>query len=211
MCIRDRALLGQDLAPSGLTCRCKRSTGERAGEACGTELFLSETKYNSGCGWPAFFKSIDGTVEETPDTSLGMVRIEITCKKCKIQYLGQSKRSAQKRMVDHLNTVRNNNSTNAPVGVHFRSEQHSHADMTMTLCERIFSTNPHVRLAREREGINNFGLIEHGLTIKQEPVMHACCDGLGHCTLPLSFIVVHKMLLLCILGFFKEQCHLQLF
>ena len=41
--------------------------------------------------------------------------------------------------------------------------------------------------------------------------MQACCDGLGHCTLPLSFIVVHKMLLLCILGFFKEQCHLQLF
>ena len=87
----------------------------------------------------------------------------ITCKKCKIQYLGQTKRSGEKRMIDHLNTVRNNNFTNAPVGVHFRSEQHSHADLTMTPYERIFSTNPHVRLAREREGINNFGLIEHGL------------------------------------------------
>ena len=87
----------------------------------------------------------------------------ITCKKCKKQYLGQTKRSGEKRMIDHLNTVKNNNSTNAPVGVHFRSEQHSHVDMTMTLFERIFSTNPHVRLAREREGINNFGLIEHGL------------------------------------------------
>ena len=51
-------------------------------KACGTALFLSETKYNSGCGWPAFFKSIDGTVDEIRDTSLGMVRIEITCKKC---------------------------------------------------------------------------------------------------------------------------------
>ena len=51
-------------------------------KACGTALFLSETKYNSGCGWPAFFKSIDGTVDETRDASLGMVRIEITCKKC---------------------------------------------------------------------------------------------------------------------------------
>ena len=51
-------------------------------KACGTPLFLSETKYNSGCGWPAFFKSIDGTVDETRDASLGMVRIEITCKKC---------------------------------------------------------------------------------------------------------------------------------
>jgi len=51
-------------------------------KACGAALFLSETKYNSGCGWPAFFKSIDGTIDETRDTSLGMVRIEITCNKC---------------------------------------------------------------------------------------------------------------------------------
>ena len=87
----------------------------------------------------------------------------ISCKKCKKQYLGQSKRSAEKRMVDHLNTVRNNNSTNTPVGVHFRSEQHSHADLTMIPVQRIFSKNPHVRLARERELINNLDLIEHGL------------------------------------------------
>ena len=87
----------------------------------------------------------------------------ITCKKCKTQYLGQSKRSAEKRMLDHLNTIKNNNSTNTPVGVHFRSEQHSHADLTMIPVQRIFSKNPHVRLARERELINNLDLIEHGL------------------------------------------------
>ena len=51
-------------------------------KACGTPLFLSETKYNSGCGWPAFYTSIDNTVDVTRDASLGMVRIEITCKKC---------------------------------------------------------------------------------------------------------------------------------
>ncbi|MBC8242806.1 MAG: peptide-methionine (R)-S-oxide reductase MsrB [Verrucomicrobia bacterium] len=51
-------------------------------KGCGTPLFLSDTKYNSGCGWPAFFKSIDNTIDETRDNSLGMVRIEITCKKC---------------------------------------------------------------------------------------------------------------------------------
>ncbi len=51
-------------------------------KGCGTPLFLSETKYNSGCGWPAFYDSIKGTVNVTRDTSLGMVRIEITCKKC---------------------------------------------------------------------------------------------------------------------------------
>ena len=87
----------------------------------------------------------------------------ITCKKCKIQYLGQSKRSAEKRMVDHFNTVRNNNSTNAPVGVHFRSDQHSHSDMTIIPFERIFSTNPQIRLCRERGFINNLDLIEQGL------------------------------------------------
>jgi len=51
-------------------------------KGCGTPLFLSATKYNSGCGWPAFFKSIDNTIDETRDNSLGMLRIEITCKKC---------------------------------------------------------------------------------------------------------------------------------
>ncbi len=51
-------------------------------KGCGTPLFLSGTKYNSGCGWPAFYDSIKGTVNVTRDTSLGMVRIEITCKKC---------------------------------------------------------------------------------------------------------------------------------
>ena len=49
---------------------------------CGTELFTSETKYNSGCGWPAFYESLPGTIEETSDHSFGMTRTEITCKKC---------------------------------------------------------------------------------------------------------------------------------
>tara|TARA_B000000460_G_scaffold14250_1_gene9850 strand:- start:406 stop:1254 length:849 start_codon:yes stop_codon:yes gene_type:complete len=49
---------------------------------CGTELFTSETKYNSGCGWPAFYESLSGTIEETSDHSFGMTRTEITCKKC---------------------------------------------------------------------------------------------------------------------------------
>ena len=51
-------------------------------KGCGTPLFLSGTKYNSGCGWPAFYDSIKDTIDTVPDTSHGMVRIEITCKKC---------------------------------------------------------------------------------------------------------------------------------
>ena len=49
---------------------------------CGTPLFKSDTKYESGCGWPAFFKSIPKTIDESPDHTFGMTRTEITCRKC---------------------------------------------------------------------------------------------------------------------------------
>ena len=49
---------------------------------CGTQLFESETKYRSGCGWPAFYDAIPGAIEEHDDNTLGMRRIEITCSKC---------------------------------------------------------------------------------------------------------------------------------
>jgi len=50
---------------------------------CGEPLFLSESKFDSGCGWPSFFKPLDeGRILEEEDTSHGMVRTEIMCKKC---------------------------------------------------------------------------------------------------------------------------------
>jgi peptide-methionine (R)-S-oxide reductase len=50
---------------------------------CGQELFSSETKFNSGCGWPAFYAAKAGDrVTLTPDNSLGMVRTEVTCSRC---------------------------------------------------------------------------------------------------------------------------------
>jgi len=49
---------------------------------CGTQLFSSETKYDSGCGWPAFFAANKDTIEEREDVSFGMVRTEVICKKC---------------------------------------------------------------------------------------------------------------------------------
>jgi len=51
-------------------------------KGCGTALFDSTTKYNSGCGWPAFFKAKENTIAKTTDRSYGMIRTEITCKKC---------------------------------------------------------------------------------------------------------------------------------
>ena len=49
--------------------------------ACGTKLFSSDSKFDSGSGWPSFW---DGkNVELKPDSSLGMERIEVICTKCR--------------------------------------------------------------------------------------------------------------------------------
>ena len=51
--------------------------------ACGNELFSSETKYESGSGWPSFWAPVsDESVEMERDTSHGMVRTEILCSRC---------------------------------------------------------------------------------------------------------------------------------
>ena len=50
---------------------------------CGAELFHSDTKYDSGCGWPAFYApSSSEAVEEETDTTYGMVRTEVMCAAC---------------------------------------------------------------------------------------------------------------------------------
>lgn len=51
--------------------------------ACGEALFSSETKYDSGSGWPAFWEPVaNGAVNYTKDTTYGMIRTEATCAKC---------------------------------------------------------------------------------------------------------------------------------
>lgn len=50
---------------------------------CGTPLFESDAKFESGCGWPSYFRPLDPTkVEEKIDRSYGMIRTEILCKVC---------------------------------------------------------------------------------------------------------------------------------
>lgn len=52
--------------------------------ACGNPLFESNTKFESGCGWPSFFKPISkGSIIYTPDHSHGMNRTEVQCGRCK--------------------------------------------------------------------------------------------------------------------------------
>lgn len=50
---------------------------------CGQELFTSDAKFDSGCGWPSFFQPVGTTqVEEHDDRSFGMRRVEVTCSRC---------------------------------------------------------------------------------------------------------------------------------
>lgn len=51
--------------------------------ACGQELFLSDSKFDAGCGWPSFSAPADGgSVETREDTSYGMLRTEVVCCRC---------------------------------------------------------------------------------------------------------------------------------
>ena len=50
--------------------------------ACGVQLFASDTKFDSHCGWPSFDDALPGTVKEIVDRSMGMERTEIRCANC---------------------------------------------------------------------------------------------------------------------------------
>ena len=50
---------------------------------CGTKLFSSETKFDSGTGWPSFWKSLeDDNISYKEDTGVSMIRTEVNCNKC---------------------------------------------------------------------------------------------------------------------------------
>lgn len=49
---------------------------------CGQPLFTSETKYNSGTGWPSFYQPIEDAIETSIDRTLFMTRTEVHCSRC---------------------------------------------------------------------------------------------------------------------------------
>jgi peptide-methionine (R)-S-oxide reductase len=51
--------------------------------ACGNEIFSSDTKFDSGSGWPSFWAPAkEGSIEMKEDASLGMSRVEVACSRC---------------------------------------------------------------------------------------------------------------------------------
>lgn len=65
---------------SGLTSHFEKGTYHCA--ACNLQLFKSNSKFESHCGWPSFDDAIKGTVEFVLDKSHGMIRTEIICASC---------------------------------------------------------------------------------------------------------------------------------
>ena len=61
----------------------KKEKGVYRCVCCGTELFSSDTKYESGSGWPSFYQPVsDDVIGYEEDTTFGMRRVEVVCKKC---------------------------------------------------------------------------------------------------------------------------------
>jgi len=60
-----------------------KTTGVYRCRACNTELFRSDTKFESHCGWPSFYAPLaEDRVEDIEDTSFGMKRVEVRCANC---------------------------------------------------------------------------------------------------------------------------------
>lgn len=58
-------------------------SGTYACTCCGEPLFDSDTKYDSGSGWPSFYQPIaEEGIEEARDMSHGMIRVEVMCRRC---------------------------------------------------------------------------------------------------------------------------------
>jgi len=73
---------GTEQAFTGIYCDTK-DDGTYNCTCCAAKLFSSNTKFDSGTGWPSFFKPIDEeSIEYVQDNSFGMTRIEVNCKNC---------------------------------------------------------------------------------------------------------------------------------
>ncbi len=72
---------GTERAFTGQYYNCKDDGTYRC-VCCGSELFSSDSKYDSGSGWPSFWEPMGDSIKTEADNSLGMQRVEVLCKEC---------------------------------------------------------------------------------------------------------------------------------
>jgi peptide-methionine (R)-S-oxide reductase len=68
--------------PGSSPLNVEKRDGTFACAGCGQPLFSADTKFESGTGWPSFFRPLDNSVETTTDQTHGMTRVEVHCKNC---------------------------------------------------------------------------------------------------------------------------------
>ena len=78
-----QVLRGHGTEPRGASpLNREKRQGEFVCAGCGQPLFLSDMKYESGTGWPSFFKPLEGAVGTSADQSHFMTRVEVHCSRC---------------------------------------------------------------------------------------------------------------------------------
>ena len=68
--------------PGSSPLNAKKRDGTFRCAGCGAPLFSSDTKFESGTGWPSFWQPLDGAVDTTVDRSFFMTRTEVHCRRC---------------------------------------------------------------------------------------------------------------------------------
>ena len=90
----------------------------------------------------------------------------IECKKCKQEYIGETKNTLRERMLEHLGYVRREEIDKA-TGHHFNLPGHNMSDMSISVLERITSYDPQYRKTRESYRIEQFDLLRNGINRKR--------------------------------------------
>ena len=90
----------------------------------------------------------------------------VQCKKCKDQYIGETKHTLEHRFNQHLGYVRRKE-TDKATGDHFNKKGHQISDMTITVLEGINSDDPFYRLQREHFWIEQFNVLHKGMNGKR--------------------------------------------
>ena len=86
----------------------------------------------------------------------------IECRKCGLQYVGETDRSVQERFSEHKGYV-NNNKLNQATGAHFNLPGHSISDMSIMAIQKVYNRGAHYRKELEKEEISKFRSFHHGI------------------------------------------------